>query len=256
MRFRLRFDKLSVTVLLLALGAAPAPKSTLPPGFVYLSDVAPTVVEDIRYATAHNFVGTPIAGYDAPKCVLTVQAARALAGVEHELNDAGLTLHVYDCYRPQSADDEFVKWSKNLRDQRMKSEFYPRIDKSQLTHLGYVAAHSEHSRGSAVDVSIERLPVHERGPYDPAAPPRECVAPYRERFADGTIDMGTTFDCFDELSGEGQEIGPVATSHRQMLDGVMHRHGFDGIKGEWWHFKLRWEPYPATHFNFPITPKL
>ncbi|MBV8154299.1 MAG: M15 family metallopeptidase [Candidatus Eremiobacteraeota bacterium] len=242
-------------LMLLALGATPPPKNALPSGFVYLSDFAPTVIEDMRYATPHNFVGAPIAGYDAPKCVLTAAAARALARVEHDLNDAGLTLRVYDCYRPQRAVDAMLAWSKNLGDQRTKIAYYPRIDKSQLGHLGYVAARSEHSRGSAVDATIERLPVRALPPYDPSAPLHECIAPFKERYHDGSLDMGTTFDCFDPLSAMDADAGIVAASHRQALEAVMHRHGFVGIVGEWWHYRLRWEPYPTTYFNFPITPK-
>ncbi len=50
----------------------------LPPGFVYLKDIDPTIQQDIRYATAHNFIGHPIAGYQAAECILTQPAALAL----------------------------------------------------------------------------------------------------------------------------------------------------------------------------------
>ena len=243
----------SLTLAAFALIAgAPAPRHALPPDFVYLSDVAPTVVQDIRYAGSYNFVGKPIAGYDAAECILTSEAARSVAAVERDLNQAGMTLRVYDCYRPKRAVDEFVAWSKNLADQRMKTAFYPRIDKAQLGHLGYITPSSEHSRGSAVDATIERLPLRQFPVWAPGEPLHNCTAPFRERYHDGSLDMGTSFNCFDELSRSDTEIGPVAESHRQTLDGVMRRHGFIPLQGEWWHFKLRWERYPSTYFDFPI----
>ncbi|MGB7222251.1 MAG: peptidase M15, partial [Bradyrhizobium sp.] len=42
--------------------------SALPKGFVYLRDIDPAIVQDIRYAGYHNFVGRPIRGYLAPEC--------------------------------------------------------------------------------------------------------------------------------------------------------------------------------------------
>jgi D-alanyl-D-alanine dipeptidase len=40
----------------LSLGQALA-QPALPEGFVYLRDIDPTIVQDIRYATSDNFVG-------------------------------------------------------------------------------------------------------------------------------------------------------------------------------------------------------
>ncbi|MCD8490881.1 MAG: hypothetical protein LRY51_02725 [Geovibrio sp.] len=47
----------------------------LPKGFVYLSDVNSSVVQEIRYHSSHNFVGTRVDGYVSPVCILTRQAA-------------------------------------------------------------------------------------------------------------------------------------------------------------------------------------
>ena len=56
-----------------------ADAGTLPKGLVYLRDTDPTIVQDIRYAGSHNFVGRPIKGYLAAECILSVSAANALA---------------------------------------------------------------------------------------------------------------------------------------------------------------------------------
>jgi D-alanyl-D-alanine dipeptidase len=57
----------------------------------------PDIVLDMRYATAHNFIGRPIPGYRAAKCLLTQPAAAALALVQSGLRRSGLGLKVYDC---------------------------------------------------------------------------------------------------------------------------------------------------------------
>ena len=44
--------------------AAQAPK--LPAGFVYLRDVDPTIIQDMRYAGSNNFVGRPLRGMTPP----------------------------------------------------------------------------------------------------------------------------------------------------------------------------------------------
>jgi D-alanyl-D-alanine dipeptidase len=222
----------------------------MPPGFVYLSDVAPDIVQDMRYHTAHNFIGRPIAGYDDGVCILTEKAARALAHVERSLLDAGLTLRVYDCYRPQRAVDEFVAWSKIMWDQRMKVEFYPRVDKSELLALGYLAARSGHTRGSTLDLTIQRVDARTARPYEFGK--HSCIAPWAQRYHDGSIDMGTSFDCMDELSHSDADVGAVAGHHRRMLADLMERYGFVGIRTEWWHFTLADEPFRKTYFDFPV----
>jgi D-alanyl-D-alanine dipeptidase len=242
-------------LLAAAVAAAPAPNPTMPPGFVYLRDVAPSIVQDIRYAGYHNFLGRPVAGYGAAECILTRQAAAALAKIQAELEEKNLTLRVYDCYRPQRAVNDFVAWSKNAADQSMKGEFYPRVDKALFFKLGYVLAKSGHSRGSTVDLTIERLETRPAQPYAPGDPLKSCIAPYVLRYHDGSLNMGTGFDCMDPLSHPSAEVGNIAHAHREQLAALMEKYGFKGIKEEWWHFTLAGEPYPKTYFDFPITPK-
>jgi len=83
-----------------------------PDTFVDIQTVIPDVLLDIRYYGDHNFLGERVDGYLAPKCWLTREAARALAGVQNDLRPFSLTLKIYDCYRPQQAVDHFVRWAK------------------------------------------------------------------------------------------------------------------------------------------------
>jgi zinc D-Ala-D-Ala dipeptidase len=101
-------------VLMMLLLPAPAlAGSALPRGFVYLRDVDPTIVQDIRYAGSHNFVGRPIRGYLAAECILSAAAANALKAVQRMLAEKKLSLIVWDCYRPKRAVDDFFRWSKD-----------------------------------------------------------------------------------------------------------------------------------------------
>ena len=44
----------------------PARAQSLPGGFVFLRDVDPTIIQDIRYAGRNNFVGRPLASAIRP----------------------------------------------------------------------------------------------------------------------------------------------------------------------------------------------
>jgi zinc D-Ala-D-Ala dipeptidase len=243
-----------IILSLLAVSAVAAP---LPPeDFVYLREVAPSVHQDIRYATPHNFIGKPIHGYQAAECILTRRAAEALAKVQQELSQSGLSLKVFDCYRPQMAVDEFIAWSQNPKDQAMKQEFYPRVNKADFFTLGYVAAKSGHSRGSTVDLTIVPLNAAAPKSYKNGQTLRSCIGPYLQRFPDAGVDMGTGFDCMDELShNDSEAVNTVAFYHRLMLQKLMEKYGFNPLQEEWWHFTLKNEPFPQTYFNFPITKK-
>src|SRR5918998_5492511 len=236
-------------------GAALAQQSSAPRGFVPLEGVAPTILHDIRYHEQHNFGGRRVHDYYDPICVLTRPAAEALAEAQQALRPQGYTLKVYDCYRPQTAVDDFVGWARRLHDDRMKAEFYPRVDKSRLFEDGYIAERSGHSRGSTVDLTLVALPARKqprwrRGRFGLVP----CFAPYDRRFPDNTIDMGTGYDCFDTLSHTlDPRIQGVQRENRLRLKSAMEAAGFTNYENEWWHYTLAGEPFPDTYFNFPVS---
>jgi len=248
-----------VTLILIALTAVPCIRAqaaqlvtSLPGDFVDLHKVAPQIAIDMRYATDHDFVGHPMPGYEAAKCLLTRPTAEALSIIENDFATFGLGLKVYDCYRPQRAVDFFVRWAADPTDQKMKSEFYPHTDKADLIRLGYIASPSGHSRGSTVDLTIVPLP-YQSAAYDPERPLVACDAPALVRFADGSLDMGTGYDCFDtKANTHAAGITGQERANRMLLANEMIQHGFLPYKYEWWHFTLKNEPYPATYFDAPI----
>jgi D-alanyl-D-alanine dipeptidase len=233
--------------------AAPSIDVHAPAGFVALSDVDPTILQDIRYDTDHNFVGRPIAGYLEPLCILTRHAADALHQVQTAARARGYSVKVYDCYRPQRAVDDFISWGKHLDDQRMKAEFYPKLDKSVLFNEGYIAGPTAHSRGSTMDLTLVALPPGTQRGYVPGEKLLSCSAPAGQRFPDNSVDMGTGFDCFDSLA---HTLDPRITGrpmdNRLLLKRLMKDAGFNNYAYEWWHYSLASEPYPHTYFDFPV----
>jgi zinc D-Ala-D-Ala dipeptidase len=241
-------------VALAAAGPAPAaPEPKAPAQFVSLHDVDPTVVQEIRYFTPHNFTGAPVDGYRRPMCVLTRPAAEALHRAQTVLLRRGYSLKVYDCYRPQRAVDGFAAWAADPGDQRMKAEFYPRVDKTRLFADGYIARRSGHSRGSTVDLTIVRLPALPTRPYLSGEPLKPCYGPQAGRFPDNSADMGTGFDCFDPLARTlDPRIRGVRLANRLLLKHTMEGQGFVNLPAEWWHYTFEPEPFPGTYFDFPV----
>ena len=244
-----------------ASSAEPTPAPTLtidtfaPPGWVSLSDVDPTILQDIRYHVEHNFLGRPVDGYLEPLCILPRQTADPLRRVQTNARAEGYSLKVYDCYRPRRAGDDFVQWARDGADRRMKAEFYPGLDKSQLFNLGYVGGGAtSHSSGSAVDVTLVALPPRAQRPYVPGEPLVSCTAPVDQRFPDNTIDMGTGFDCFDSLSHTlDSRISGPPRDNRLRIKRLMATGGFVNYDGEWWHYDLVNPPFYGQYFDFPVT---
>ncbi|HXU02483.1 MAG TPA: M15 family metallopeptidase [Polyangia bacterium] len=220
---------------------------TLPAGFVDLADVAPKIAVDMRYASADNFVGRPVRGYRADRCLLTNEAARALAAVQRDVASFGLGLKVYDCYRPQRAVDDFVAWAR-APGPATNPRHHPVV---ALFRRGYIAERSGHSRGSTVDLTL--IPA---APLRPPPAPEDCRSLYGQNSPDSSLNMGTTFDCFDERShATSDSVSAEASRNRLLLKLAMEKHGFVPYAQEWWHFTLANEPFPKTAFDFEIVDR-
>jgi zinc D-Ala-D-Ala dipeptidase len=242
-------------LLLSALAAIPASAADMPKDFVYLRDIDPSIEQEMRYAGADNFTGRRVPGYDAPECVLVRQAAEALKAVQADVKAKGLSLKVYDCYRPAQSVAAFVAWAKAPDDPDSKAVHYPALAKSQLFPQGYIAAVSSHSRGATMDLTL--VPLHAAAhPEADGHALGACTAPAAMREADTSIDMGTGFDCFDVKANTAVPgLSMQQKQNRQILVDAMARHRFKNLNKEWWHYTLKNEPYPTTVFNFPIEPR-
>lgn len=235
----------------LALAAGVAAAQSLPPTFVHLRDIDASIAQDMRYVTANNFTGRPLPGYDAGACILQRAAALALKRVQADLAKKDLSLKVYDCYRPTRAVAAMARWAADPHAMPDTRRFYPGLRKDRMFALGYIASHSAHSRGAAIDLTV--VPTGARQPpFDPQARYGSCAGPQGARAPDDSLDMGTSFDCFSAKSWtRAPGIGTAARRNRDRLLQAMARHGFVNYKREWWHFS-----YPAAdprrEYDFPV----
>ncbi len=230
----------------------PASAGEMPKDFVYLRDVDLTIQQDMRYAGPHNFTGKPVDGYDAPECVLVRQAADALKAVQADLKPKGLTLRVYDCYRPARAVAAFVDWSKIPDDPNTKATWYPNLNKGAL-FPDYIATRSGHSRGATLDLTL--VPLNAAAKNQTGAD-GACTAPQQGHAPDGSLAMGTSFDCFDVKANTATSgLSEEELENRKLLVGSMQARGFKNYPMEWWHFTFQPEPHPDTYFDFPIEPR-
>jgi D-alanyl-D-alanine dipeptidase len=230
-------------------------QGALPGSLVYLRDIDPGIVQDIRYAGSNNFVGRPLPGYDAAECILRRDVAAALARVEADLAASGLGLKVYDCYRPTRAVRAMAQWAADGRDAGATKRFFPRLPKNQLFALGYIAAHSQHSTGLAIDLTLIERTRGETPAFDPAAAYGPCTGPLAQRAPDSSVDMGTGYDCLDVLSHTANgAIGAEQRRWRNLLVAAMAKRGFTNYRREWWHFGYG-SPASAAYYDVPIRPR-
>jgi D-alanyl-D-alanine dipeptidase len=227
----------------------------LPGDLVYLRDVDASIRQDMRYAGADNFTGHALAGYGAPECILKRAIALALSRVQTDLAAQNLSLKVYDCYRPARAVAAMARWARDPKARPDTSRFYPALDKTKLFALGYIAAHSAHSRGVAVDLTIVPRDAKAAAPFDPNANYGGCTEAAALRAPDNSLDMGTGFDCFDVRSWtHNAAIAPAQAANRRLLLDAMKRRGFANYKREWWHFSYR-AGDGGVAYDVPIAPR-
>lgn len=214
---------------LLIFGCITTFRAQLPEGFVYLENIAPTIHVELRYLSNNNFIGKPINGYKSNCIITTTKTAKSLKNIQQELLKKGLSLKIFDAYRPQQAVDHFVKWARVLKDTLMKKEYYPNVPKLELFTRGYIASKSGHSRGSTVDLTIIDTNTSKE------------------------LDMGSAYDFFGvESHPFHNEISKKQKENRMLLRKIMLANSFKPYENEWWHFTLKNEPFPKKYFNFSI----
>ncbi len=93
-----------------------------------------TIVLDLRYATANNFVREVL--YPCGRCFLRPKVAKAIHKAHQVLQQRGLGLKLFDCYRPRPVQEKL--WKK-------------------IPNANYVTPPwkgSMHNRGAAIDLTI------------------------------------------------------------------------------------------------------
>jgi D-alanyl-D-alanine dipeptidase len=174
-------------------------------GLVNVQEMDPHIQVQLAYATAENFLDTPIYGA-LNQAYLLLEAAAMLSMAQDELSrrKPGYRLLVYDAARPVHV--QRAMWSKVQGTPQARYVANP--DRGSL-----------HNYGAAVDLSIA----------DANGQP---------------LDMGTPFDHFGDLAQPRYEerfrrsgqLSKAQLANRNLLRDVMHYGGFSGIPNEWWHF--------------------
>lgn len=196
----------------------------------------------LAYATRENFVGRVVAGYHpeaSDVCLVTSIVAKQLCLLQNELVYQGLSLFIFDAYRPLRAVRDWSNWyrqpNKDGYEKERKKVHYPHLEKEDLIRLGYAPdAVSQHCFGHAVDVTLVNLQNEE------------------------LLNMGTDFDYFDvssHLNAGMQIIGEEAVRNREFLVKLMQKFGFVPYEYEWWHFHYQ-EKEVNESMDLEITPDL
>lgn len=167
-----------------------------PPGLVDLRRALPGAAFDIRYATANNFTGAPVPGYEAPGAWLDADVAARVATAAADLQRDGLSLVVFDAYRPHRAARAMAAWC--------------RANGMDWLLDGYLVEDSRHCRGIAIDVGL--MDAH-----------------------GARLDMGTDFDGFGPAGHTANATGEVLANRLRLRDAML-RAGMDDYRLEWWHF--------------------
>ena len=167
---------------------------------------------------------------------------------------SNLGLKVYDCYRPARAVAAFARWAQERPTTAPTKRFIPTLEKRALFARGYIAAHSAHSTGIAVDLTLVALPRRAGAGLRPATR-LTAPAPRRpsQRAPDNSLDMGTGFDCFDDDEPHRKRRDRAGAARRRaLLVAAMRKRGFHNYFREWWHFSFG--ARPAQAYDFPIEP--
>jgi len=180
--------------------------------------------------------------------------ALALKNIQQELAKQKLSLKMFDCYRPARAVADMVAWSRDGKETSAQKRYNPAFSKADLFRLGYIATHSGHSTGAALDLTLVDLKADNSVVFDPAKDYGDCTANVNLRAPDGSVDMGTGYDCSDVKSHTAaKSITAAQRRWREKLVLVMARRGFVNYSKEWWHFSLPGAGGQA--YDFPITPR-
>ncbi|MBU4269784.1 M15 family metallopeptidase [Candidatus Dependentiae bacterium] len=173
--------------------------------------VNPNIKLDIRYATKNNFTGKVV--YPSARCFLHEELVKELDLIQKELEKEGLSLKIYDGYRPLSVQKIF--W-----------EIYP---VEGFVANPYKNGASKHNRGTAVDLTLVDLKT------------------------DKELEMPSDFDEFTQRAHRdySKMTSEIAKKNCKKLEDLMQAHGFIGVPTEWWHYNWKdWEQYPVLDIDF------
>lgn len=214
--------KFRVSLLVFTALAFHASVLAAPKGMVLITDLDKTIQVQMAYSNHRNFTGQKF--YQKNKCYLLPQTAKALITAQKKALSFNLSLLLLDCYRPHPISRKMWQFGEQ-RNANCRKKFGPNCkqkncdpknpDCAWVPLRDYLSRLSNHSRGTAVDVTLVEL------------------AP--NGLALSQLNMGTPYDSFSPLSRTRAATGQ-AQQNRQLLKRIMESVGFKNYFREWWHF--------------------
>jgi zinc D-Ala-D-Ala dipeptidase len=181
-------------------------------GLVDVRTVVPDARIDLRYATANNFVGSPLYPADA-RCLVHESLAGGLAVAAQKLRDQGQVLVFWDCYRPHDVQVRMF---------------------AAVPNPNWVAKPADyaksHEAGRSVDVTIAD------GHYG-------WLVDMGTDFDDFTPRS---------LAYATDGVSAAQQANRKRLRDAMSAGGLTVYKGEWWHFDGPGAGEPRPILDVPV----
>jgi D-alanyl-D-alanine dipeptidase len=185
------------------------------------------IVPDLKiwliFASSDNYMNKVL--YPAGACLLQESTALKLAKAEAIFRADGYQIRLYDGYRPFSVS---VLLYEEIRDGR----FVANPNRSP----------SNHNRGAAVDITLERIDTGEQIPM-PSFMMTLNISSYRSlpdiyKYEEGSDEYNAILEEFPDILKYPRRSS-TAIKNMNYLTRVMKSCGFTTISTEWWHFADR-----------------
>lgn len=172
---------------------------------ILITDIDSSIIIDLKYATEDNFLGKRVYNSDSFKARLLPVVAEHLRAAQKEFKQYGVSLKVWDAFRPLVAQQQM--WDI-LPDARYVSD---------------PAFGGRHTRGAAVDVTLVDIETGQE------------------------LAMPTKFDDFSvKAHRDYTKLDNKTKKNVTLLEKIMIKHGFVGLRTEWWHFDIiNWQDFPV-----------
>ena len=185
------------------------------------------IIPDLKiwliFASSDNYMNEVL--YPAGACLLQEGTAQRLAKAEAIFKEDGYQIRLYDGYRPFSVS---VLLYEAIRDGR----FVANPNRTP----------SNHNRGAAVDITLERIDTGEQIPM-PSHMMTLNISSYRNlpniyAYEEGSDEYNAILEEFPEILKYPKRRSE-AIKNMNYLTKVMRSCGFTTITTEWWHFADR-----------------
>ncbi len=191
----------------------PAPAMRQDTDLVPLTEVVPTLVIDMQWSRPDN--PFHYAFYRQNVAYLRYGTAKKLAAAQADFQRHGLSLKIWDAYRPFAVQVKMFEAVGGNGD--WVSD--PWKDSGKKTHV----------RGVAIDCTL----------IDKDGRELQMPTPYVD-FQRGAEKMKHSYT----------KLSAAVLANRKLLKETMERHGMEAYSGEWWHYQdASWERYPVVEMK-------